>query len=64
MFETTLATQSLLVGYILGGSLLSAGAVFFLYRDTRPKAPARTVEEIVRDAPYEGLANIVKIAKP
>ncbi|MBU9698400.1 hypothetical protein GU927_011145 [Rhodobacteraceae bacterium HSP-20] len=64
MFETPIAIETLIATIVAGGSIGAAAFSVLAYRDTRPKAPARTVEEIVRDAPYEGLANIVKIAKP
>lgn len=47
----------------IGGSIVGTGLALLMLRGTAPKKPKRTVEEIVRTAPYENLDNMLKIAK-
>jgi len=59
----SLAIDNLVATIAIGGSIVGTGLALLMLRGTAPKKPKRTVEEIVRTAPYENLDNILKIAK-
>lgn len=45
------------------GSSIGGLVVWLVVRDTAPASAKRDVKAIIRDAPYDGLENVIKIAK-
>ena len=63
MLETSLALESLIAGVVVCGSLAAATATLYLYRDVLARRPQVKLDDIIRDAPYDGLENVLKVAK-
>ena len=63
MLETSIALESLIAGTVVCGSLAAATVTLYLYRDVLARQPQSRLDDIIRDAPYDGLENVIKIAK-
>ncbi|MFY0309466.1 hypothetical protein ACFMBG_06175 [Leisingera sp. D0M16] len=60
MFEA-MGLETVIVSTIIGACALSFGASAYLYLRARPAPEAKTLDEIVKNAPYHRLHNVLKV---
>lgn len=64
MIESAQNLQAVILGLCVGGSAMAGIAVLWMLRNDAPQQrETQSLDDIIRDAPYDGLENVLKVAK-